>query len=313
MSIAICLLLYGFTVTVLAPRLLRRLSTEGAAPRIAVAAWLAAMASTVLAWTVTLAIIIIDLVTHRISLFPARFMDSCLLHMHDAAVGYYGGHVQTGLFALSGFATVAVLVLAVRLGTTLLRSRRNTLEHARMARLAGRHHPELDAVVLEVDHPAAYCVAGKPHTIVVSRGVLAALEDHHLDAVLSHERAHLDGRHHLLLTLTSALATVLPRVELFTLGASEVARLLEMLADDVAARIHGRANVLQALLTLSSLPTPPATAEAALLPRVRRLSMPENPPRLHTRVAAAAITLTAVFIPVAAIVTAAIGVQVCAV
>ncbi|MGV9661548.1 M56 family metallopeptidase [Nocardia niigatensis] len=313
MSIAICLLLYGFTVTVLAPRLLRRLSTEGAAPRIAVAAWLAAMASTVLAWTVTLAIIIIDLVTHRISLFPARFMDSCLLHMHDAAVGYYGGHVQTGLFALSGFATVAVLVLAVRLGTTLLRSRRNTLEHARMARLAGRHHPELDAVVLEVDHPAAYCVAGKPHTIVVSRGVLAALEDHHLDAVLSHERAHLDGRHHLLLTLTRALATVLPRVELFTLGASEVARLLEMLADDVAARIHGRANVLQALLTLSSLPTPPATAEAALLPRVRRLSMPENPPRLHTRVAAAAITLTAVFIPVAAIVTAAIGVQVCAV
>ncbi|MFE3000610.1 M56 family metallopeptidase [Nocardia sp. NPDC059246] len=313
MSVAVCLLLYGFAVAVLAPRLLRRLSTEGAAPRIAVAAWLAAMASTVLAWTVTLAIIIIDLVTHRISLFPARFMDSCLLHLHDAAVGDYGGHMQTGLFALSGFATLAVLVLAVRLGTTLLRSRRTTLEHARMARLAGRHHPGLDAVVLEVDHPAAYCVAGKPHTIVVSRGVLAALEDHHLDAVLSHERAHLDGRHHLLLTLTRGLATVLPRVELFALGASEVARLLEMLADDVAARIHGRDTVLQALLTLSTLPTPPATTEAALLPRVRRLSAQENPPRLHTRIAVTAITLTAVFIPVAAIVTAGIGIQVCAV
>ncbi|MFE3226455.1 M56 family metallopeptidase [Nocardia sp. NPDC059228] len=313
MSIAVCLLLYGFAVAVLAPRLLRRISTEGAAPRIAVAAWLAAMASTVLAWMVTLAIIIIDLVTHRISLFPARFMDSCLLHLHDAAVGDYGGHIQTGLFVLSGFATLAVLVLAVRLGTTLLRSRRTTLEHARMARLAGRHHPGLDAVVLEVDQPAAYCVAGKPHTIVVSRGVLAALEDRHLDAVLSHERAHLDGRHHLLLTLTRGLATVLPRVELFTLGASEVARLLEMLADDVAARIHGRDAVLQALLTLSTLPTPPATAEAALLPRVRRLSAPENPPRLHTRIAVTAITLTAVFIPVAAIVTAGIGIQVCAV
>lgn len=313
MSVAVCLMLYGFAVAVLAPRLLRRLSVEGTAPRMAVAAWLAAMASTVLAWTITLTIVIIDLVTHRISLFPVRFMDSCLLHLHDAAVGHYGGPLQIGLLALSGFATVAAVLVAFRLGATLLRLRRHTLEHARMARLAGRHHPDLDAVVLEVDQPAAYCVAGKPHTIVVSRGVLTVLEDDHLGAVLSHERAHLEGRHHLLLTLTRGLATALPRADLFTVGASEVARLLEMLADDAAAaRIHGRATVLQALLTLSELPSPPATAEAALLPRMRRLSEPAAPPRLHTRVAATAAALTAVAIPVAAIVATIIGIEVCA-
>ncbi|GAB2516338.1 M56 family metallopeptidase [Nocardia heshunensis] len=313
MSVALCLMLYGFAVAVLAPRLLRRFSVDGAAPRMAVAAWIAAMISTLLAWTVTLAILIVDLVTHRISLFPARFMDSCLLHLHDAAVGDYGGSLQTGLLVLSGFASLAATLVAYRLTATLLRSRRRTLEHARMARVAGRHHPDLDAVVLDVDHPAAYCVAGKPHTVVVSRGVLTALDDHHLDAVLAHERAHLAGRHHLLLTLTRGLATVLPRIDLFTVGASEVARLLEMLADDAAARIHGRATVLAALLTLATLPTPPATAEAALLPRVRRLSEPADPPRLHTRVAAAAAALTAVAIPVAAVIATGIGVRVCAV
>lgn len=312
MSVAVCLMLYGFAVTVLAPRLLTGFSAEGTTPRLAIAAWLAAMATTVLAWTVTLAIIIVDLATHRISLFPVRFMDGCLLHLHDAAVGAYGGPIQTGLLVLSGLATLAAVLVAVRLAATLRRIHRNTHEHARMARLAGRHSPDLDAVVLEVDHPAAYSVAGKPHTVVVSRGVLTALEDHHLDAVLSHERAHLDGRHHLLLTLTRGLATVLPRIDLFTVGASEVARLLEMLADDAAAAIHGRATVLQALLTLASLPTPPATAEAALLPRVRRLSIPANPPRLHTKVAATAAAITAIAIPLAAVVVAVIGIEVCA-
>ncbi|MFD6354609.1 M56 family metallopeptidase [Nocardia tengchongensis] len=313
MSVAVCLLLYGFAVTVLAPRVLRRISASGAAPRLAVAAWLAVMASTVLAWTVTVAIIVIDIGTHKITLLPTRFLDSCLLHLHDAAVGHYGRHLQTGLLILSGFATLAGLVVALRLCTTLLRARRTTIEHARMARLAGRHHPDLDAVVLDVDHPAAYCVAGKPHTIVVSRGVLTALDDRHLDAVLSHERAHLTGHHHLLLTLTRGLATVLPRIELFTSGAAEIARLLEMLADDAAARIHGRETVLQALLTLSELPEPPDTTQAALLPRVRRLSEPAQAVRAHTRAAAVAATLTAMFIPMAALIAAAIGIQVCVV
>ncbi|MGW4532736.1 M56 family metallopeptidase [Nocardia sp. NPDC004340] len=308
MSVAVCLLLYGFAVAVLAPRVLRRISASGAAPRIAVAAWVAVMISTLLAWTVTVTIIVVDIGTHKISVLPARFLDTCLLHLHDAAVGHYGRHLQTGLLVLSFFAALAGLVVAFRLATTLWRSRRSTIEHARMARLAGRHHPELDAVILDVDHPAAYCVAGKPHTIVVSRGVLTALDDHHLEAVLSHERAHLIGRHHLLLTLTRGLATVLPRIQLFTIGAAEVARLLEMLADDAAARIHGRDTVLQALLTMAALPEQSDTTHAVLRARVRRLS---EPPRSHSRTAAVAATLTAMLIPVAALIAAATGIEVC--
>ncbi|MRH87445.1 M48 family metalloprotease [Nocardia sp. SYP-A9097] len=244
-------------------------------------------------------------------------MDSCLLHLHDAAVGRYGMPVQAGLLSLSGVSALAAGLVAGRLAHTLLRSRRTTHEHARMARLAGRHHAGLDAVILEVDQPAAYCVAGKPHTVVVSRGALSLLTDHHLDAVLSHERAHLEGRHHLLLALTRGLATVMPRIDLFTVGAAEVARLLEMIADDAAARIHGRGTVLQALLTLAGISEGPAgtlgAAEVGLASRVERLAAPAAPAlRTRTRLALTAAATAAALIPLASVVAAAIGLVVCA-
>lgn len=316
MSVAACLLLYGFAVAVLAPRLLRRAGQDGAAPRVALAAWLASMGSTVLAWTVAIAVLMLDIATHQISTVPQRLMDTCLVHLHDAVVGDYGLPIQTGLLLLAAFSTLAAVVLATRLGAALLRARRTTFEHAAMARLAGRHHPELDAVVLELDEPAAYCVAGKPHTVVVSRGVLTALADEHLEAVLSHERAHLTGRHHLILALTRGLATIMPRITLFTLGAAEVARLLEMIADDAAARIHGRGTVLEALLTLSGISTGPVgalgVAEVGLASRVQRLTTPADPAiRLRARLQLAGAAAAATLIPLTAFLTAAVGIAIC--
>jgi Zn-dependent protease with chaperone function len=73
----------------------------------------------------------------------------------------------------------------------------------------------------------AYCLGGLPGTVVVTSAAVAALDRHHPDAVLAHERAHLAGRHHLLLGITRALAASLPRLRLFTVAHKEVARLLE--------------------------------------------------------------------------------------
>ncbi|GAB4585361.1 M56 family metallopeptidase [Nocardia sp. IFM 10818] len=316
MSVAVCLLLYGFAVAVLAPRLLQRVTHAGAAPRVALVAWLASMASTVLAWSAATVLLLIDLVSHGISTAPKRFVDTCVTHLHDASVGRYGTPVQAGLLLLAGLVALAAGVLGVRLAKSLLRARRSTLEHAQLTRMAGRHHPELDAVVLEVDEPAAYCVAGKPHTIVLSRAVLAALPDDHLDAVLSHERAHLAGRHHLLLAATRGLAAVLPRLTLFTVGATEVARLLEMLADDAAARIHGRGTVLRALLTLSGMKAGPAgalgAAEVALATRVQRLAAPTAAAsRLRARIGLTAAAATATLAPLASVLTAVLGIALC--
>ncbi|MFI1912676.1 M56 family metallopeptidase [Nocardia sp. NPDC020380] len=312
MSVAACLLLYGFAVAVLAPRLLCLVGHNGAAPHFALAAWMSAIATTVLAWIAALVILVVDLLTHQISSVPERFVNSCLWHLHDAWIGSYGAPVQIGLWLLTGLVGLAMTVVAIRLCRTLLRARRVTLEHGRMARIAGRHHPGLDAVILEVDQPAAYCVAGKPHTVVVSRGVLAALDEQHLEAVLSHERAHLAGRHHLLLGLTRGLATVMPRINLFTLGAAEVAWLLEMVADDAAARAHGRDTVLQALLALSGITGESApqrgTAEVALTARVARLAAPATMPvRARARLSLTAAATTATLVPLAAVVAAAVG------
>lgn len=99
---------------------------------------------------------------------------------------------------------------------------------------------------------------------MITRAALTTLNDAQLGAVLAHERAHLHGRHHLLLALTGALAKILPGSRLFTDGA-EIARLVEMCADDFAARRHGGDTVVDALVALTIGTPKGAAAPAAAL------------------------------------------------
>ncbi|WP_306362091.1 M56 family metallopeptidase [Nocardia sp. CC227C] len=273
MSAAVSSIVFGFVIAVLAPPLLLRISRAGSSPRAALLAWLSALGLTAASWAAAVIALIVDFLHHR--LFPSNqpMMDACVTQLHDAAVGGYGDAVRVGAFILAALTVAAGAVLTVRLVRSLWTARRTTFTHARMARIAGRHSDELDAVVLDVDEPAAYCVAGKPHTVVVTRGALSALDERQVEAVLAHERAHLDGRHHLLLAVTRGLAAALPRIGLFTTGAREVARLLELIADDAAVRSHGRGTVLCALLTLAAMEDAPVgAADAGLSRRIRRLS-----------------------------------------
>ncbi len=136
---------------------------------------------------------------------------------------------------------------------------------------------------------------GRPATIVLTSGALAVLDSAQLDAVLAHERAHLAGRHHLLITLTKALSVILPAVPLFAAGSAEVARLAEMCADDSAARDSGRHIVLAALLTMGTGRAVPAAALAAtagaITTRVQRLLDPP-PHARQARNGAALVTVT---------------------
>src|SRR4029077_5352450 len=100
-------------------------------------------------------------------------------------------------------------------------------------------------------------------TIVLSSGALAVLDSAQLTAVLAHERAHLAGRHHLLISLARRLRASFPAVPLFTQGPGEVARLAEMCADDAAARRAGRGTLVAALLAMGTGTPGPATALAA--------------------------------------------------
>ena len=276
MNIAACLLLYSFAVAVLAPRPLRRLTRTGMAPHLGVVTWLTVMLSVVGSWAAAAAFLAGDLV--RDWGHPAQLASTCFAALHAVATGRSGLVLQFGLLALTTAAAGALAVLAWRLVRALRSARARTHEHAHAARIVGRRITGLDAVVLDAPERLAYCVAGRPGTIVVTSSALDVLDHPNLDAVLAHERAHLAGRHHQILALTRGLAAVLPRIALFKTGAAEVARLLEMCADDVAARRHGPATLLDALLTLTGHAPLPRGALGAtgtgLLARAERLAAP---------------------------------------
>jgi Zn-dependent protease with chaperone function len=154
-----------------------------------------------------------------------------------------------------------------------------------VARLIGQVDDALGAVVVDAPDRLAYAVAGRPPTIVLSRATLDALDDTQLQAVLAHERAHLAGRHHLLLAAARALAITMPRIPLFTTGNSELSRLVEMCADDAAARDHGNRALVGALLALAGGPALPggalAAAGTAAADRAERLMFPPTPEHLR--------------------------------
>lgn len=316
MSIAVCLVLYGFTVAVLAPRVLCRFTRGGVAPRLGLAAWLSAIVSVGVSAVFAVIASVTDGIRDLASPGGPGTLDECFLQLHDAATGRYGGLVQVGLLALTGAAAAAGSTLAYRLIRTLLRARSTTHEHSRMARIAGRHHAGLDAVVIDVDEPAAYCVAGRPPTIVVTEGIIATLDDRHLLAVLAHERAHLTGRHHLLLALTRGLASVFPRVTLFRTAATEVAQLVEMCADDAAARTHGHGTVMEALIALSrgrQHADALSAAGAGVGARIARLAAPaESGQRVHARLRLGTATAMVTVGPLVAALLTAVGIAICA-
>jgi Zn-dependent protease with chaperone function len=312
MGVAVCLLLYSFAVVVIVPGLLVRLTRSGAAPWLAIAAWLTAIVGVLASWLVAAGFLVLALAQNRDQ--PARIASTCLAAMRQVAAGGSGPLLQATLFALTAAATGAVVILGWRLSRSMWRAREVSHRHAADARIIGRHVAGLDAIVVDAPERIAYSVAGRPDTIVVTTATLDALDEPHLDAVLAHERAHLTGRHHLMLSLTRGLAAALPRVGLFTTGAREIARLSEMAADDAAARRHGPHTVLGALLDLSAQAPIPSGAAAAtgtdVLVRAQRLAAP-TVAGWRTRLMLGAMTLLVVLAPLVIGVQAAIGFGLC--
>jgi Zn-dependent protease with chaperone function len=284
MSLAVCLLAYSLVVLVLAPPLLRRVAHEGAVPRLSIAAWLAAMASVLGAWLVVSVLLVVELARSWGHL--DELLAGCFAALRALALHGHSGLVRASLAAMATLTVVAFARLSTRLLATLRRGRVHTRRHAEAAILAargGRPGPE-GSLVVDDERPGVYCLAGRPHTIVITRAALTTLNDAQLGAVLAHEHAHLHGRHHLLLAVTGALAKILPGPRLFTDGAAEIARLVEMCADDVAARRHGGDTVVDALVALTiGTPKGAATPASALgaagvgvADRVQRLVCPPN-------------------------------------
>ncbi|MEV0822421.1 M56 family metallopeptidase [Nonomuraea rubra] len=157
---------------------------------------------------------------------------------------------------------------------------------------------------LVVEHPAvaAYCVPGRRAAIVVSTGTLGLLRAGELAAVLAHERAHVAERHDLALLPFTVLERAFPRSRAARVMRRRVAMLVEMRADDRAARLHGRAGLSSALRrfrTCDRLPAPAGTlggADGDIDARLDRLATPATA-SLPLRVLLLSIAVTVVSTP----------------
>jgi Zn-dependent protease with chaperone function len=285
---------YGLVVAWCLPALLTRLTAAGLSARLGLAAWLAAMVS-VLASVLSA---IQYLLTAAVTGWPHLAEAVCRSVAGGACttVVYRSAFFELALGVAAIAAALALAVLAWRYGRRVQRAQRRTRAHAEAARITGRRLPGGAAVVLDAARPAAYCVPGRPAAIVLTSAALAVLDPGQLAAVLAHERAHLAGRHHLLIGLTRGLAATFPGVPLFTQAPAEVARLAEMCADDAAARRSSRPMLVAALLAMGTGAAVPAAALAAttcaVSARVQRLLEPAPRGRyVGNRVALAAVIL----------------------
>ncbi|MFE0653710.1 M56 family metallopeptidase [Streptomyces sp. NPDC059534] len=171
--------------------------------------------------------------------------------------------LQAGPTAL---AFTASAVAAGAIVVTLVAVARGAVAEAGRLRAARRRVAGLPEVggmcVLDDDRPDAFALPGGPRgtgRIVVTAGMLRALDIHEREALLGHERAHLAARHHLFLAVAAlagwchpALAAVVPHVSFA----------VERAADETAARACGDRRLAaravgRAALAVSARPAGP--------------------------------------------------------
>lgn len=292
MTIALALLLGSAAVGWLAPRVLQRIND----PVVALVAWLTSAAAVVI--TSTAAVVLLVLPEHGLSVLDT--LHHCWQSVRHGTTptievisGIAGGVLLTGLL-------LRLAVVGVRSTRQRARARQ---EHLSVLRLAGRReagaHP---TVWLDHDRPLAFSLAGKPGVVVATEGLHRHLTPGQVDAVLDHERAHLDGRHHLLVATADAIAATLPFLPLFTRAATTIRELVEMAADLTAARIHGAETVSAALMRVSCHGAPNsalAMSRDALGTRLDRLRRRRRTPNRTRRLLSCGIAgLTAMTVPV---------------
>ncbi|RSM73025.1 M56 family peptidase [Kibdelosporangium aridum] len=240
MTVASALLACAVLVGWLVPVRLRRVDLRRRDPWVLIVAWVLSITGFAVA-TVTAVVLL---------LVPSHGNDfvSFLHHCRDIAHGAppqveaFGGAIAGGL----------VLALAIRLGVILVRgarhrARRRT-EHLSVLRLAARGE-QGGTLWLEHDQPLAFSMSGG--VVVATEGLYRHLPAESVAAVLSHERAHVRGRHHLIVAIADAVRKALPFVPLFREAPMALRDLVEVAADDAAVRAHGIAAVRSALLCVS--------------------------------------------------------------
>lgn len=224
---------------------------------------------------------------------------------HLAALRALQAGEVDALPAWSGVALALGALILLRLLSVLLASTAGTLRARRANRelvdLVGTRNPLLaQARVVEHELPIAYCLPGLRPRVVLSSGVLSLLSDAELRAVLAHESAHVDQRHDLVVLPFLALRDTFPCLPGVRVAVREVGLLIELLADDRAARTHPPQTLARALYKVGTAPAPAggfAAGGQTVLLRARRLLEPRPRLPLTARLAVLGATAAVLSLP----------------
>jgi Zn-dependent protease with chaperone function len=293
---AILLLLFAAAASAAGARWLPRAAWPSRAPRLGIAAWLASSLSAVV--SPASAGLIMAVPCAQLSTDPAMFRacPSMLWAQYASPVGAVAG-VAGALFTGAVMGRVAWFYCSAAAA-----ARRRRAAHDDVLAVIARPGPAADVRIIDSHHPAVYCLPGR-RRIVLTTGALSCLDSGQLDAVLAHERAHLSGRHHLVLRLAAALENAFPRVRFFAVAAEQVTYLVEVAADDAAVRRTPRLTVAAALLAVAAAGAPAGALGAGGSAAAQRIERLIDPPLRQGRArqiltyaalaAAAALAITA--------------------
>jgi beta-lactamase regulating signal transducer with metallopeptidase domain len=220
---------------------------------------------------------------------------------------------MVGVALLVAFAA-RLVVVAARGFRQRARKRQENLE---VLRLVGRPVSEpSDTLWLAHDRPLAFSMAGRPGIVVATEGLARHLDHQSVSAVLAHERAHLAGRHHLVVAAADAVHATLPFVPLFRQAPRAIRDLVELAADVAAVRDYGAPAVRTALLGVTRHGAPStalAMAQDAVDLRLARLRHGTRPPgRVRQAVACGLTGVTAAIVPFLAGTAVLLGIAVIA-
>lgn len=288
MTVAITLLLGSAIVAVCAPGLLRRIGARSVDPVVVIVGW-------VLAVIGVLATAVAGLVVVTV---PGQVAESPLAQLvrkpwwtavRDAP--------ELGIYRAAGWVAVAVLAAgAARLAWVAVREtrarRRRVREQLDVLRMVGTSVPCPDGgpatLWLLSDRPVAFSLGGRPGTVVLTEGLRRHLPATGMDAVLAHERAHLRGRHHLLVACADMLGSSFPFVRLFRAAPAALREQVELAADTEALRACGHEALRAALMSVTGTGTPQdalAMARHSVDLRLRYLAAVADPPSRWSRIA----------------------------
>ncbi len=246
----IALLLAAAALIFTAPRLLVAGSWQVHRPRLALAAWHLAFVSGVLALAATVAVAV------SIALTATASADGM------TAV------IQTTLGWAALVAVAAVVVVFGAGSHEVLSSGRHSYgEVLRMPHTADRLEDGITLITCRSDEVFACSLPGSEPAVVVSTGMRELLTPAQLRAVVAHERAHLRGRHHLALRLAEINQACLPRMRSARRLRRSTAMLIELIADDQAARRAGAVHLANALARIAS-----CEGDAGMALRAERLT-----------------------------------------